>query len=198
MERVKLSVYGITYSEVQSGAYALVLAQEDGPYHIPVVVGVSEAQSIAVKLKGISPKRPLTHDLFTSIAQAFGIRLKEVFISKYEDGIFYSDMIFYDGEREITIDARTSDAVAMALRSDAPIYTTQDILEKTGFILGEHEMRPHGKRIKIVQQPEEVGLERYTVGQLEKMMQTCVEREEYERAAEIKAAIEAKNQKPQE
>ena len=198
MERVKLSVYGITYSEVQSGAYALVLAQEDGPYHIPVVVGVSEAQSIAVKLKGISPKRPLTHDLFTSIAQAFGIRLKEVFIYKYEDGIFYSDMIFYDGEREITIDARTSDAVAMALRSDAPIYTTQDILEKTGFILGEHEMRPHGKRIKIVQQPEEVGLERYTVGQLEKMMQTCVEREEYERAAEIKAAIEAKNQKPQE
>lgn len=193
MERVKLSVYGITYSEVQSGAYALILAQEDGPYRIPVVVGVSEAQSIAVKLRGIAPKRPLSHDLFTSVAQAYGIRLKEVFISKYEDGVFYSDMMFSDGEREIIIDARTSDAVAVALRSNAPIYTTHEIIEKTGFLLGDHEMRPHEKRVSNVSdETEEVGLERYTVDQLRKMMQKCVDREEYERAAEIKAVIESK------
>ena len=195
MERVKLSVYGITYSEVQSGAYALILAQEDGPYRIPVVVGVSEAQSIAVKLRGIAPKRPLSHDLFTSVAQAFGIRLKEVFISKYEDGVFYSDMKFTDGDREIIIDARTSDAVAAALRSNAPIYTTQEIIEKTGFLLGDHEMTPHEKRATITENSEEVGLERYTVDQLRKMMQKCVDREEYERAAEIKTVIESKLEK---
>ena len=99
--RIKLKVLGLTYSQVKKGAYALVLAEEEGPRRIPVVIGVSEAQSIAISLEGIIPPRPITHDLFVSFAHGFGIRLKEVCIYKLENGVFYSEMVFDDGTREM-------------------------------------------------------------------------------------------------
>ena len=120
-DRVKLSVMGMSYSPMQSGAFAMLLAQEDGPYKIPIVIGAPEAQSIAIKLENIVTPRPMTHDLFCSFANAFGIVMEEVFIYKFEDGIFSSEIKFTDGEREVTIDARTSDAVAIAVRTGAPI-----------------------------------------------------------------------------
>ncbi len=100
-DRVKLTVLGLSYNQLQSGAFALLLAQVDGPYRIPVVIGAAEAQSIAIRLESITTPRPLTHDLFMSFAQAFGIRLREVFIYKFEDGIFSSELTFTDGERQI-------------------------------------------------------------------------------------------------
>lgn len=136
-EKIRLKVLGISYSQIQSGAYALILAQADGPYRIPVVIGASEAQSIAIRMEGIIPPRPMTHDLFVSFAHAFGVKLKEVFIYKFEDGIFSSELTFTDGEREVVLDSRTSDAIAIAMRTKSPIFTTRSILDETGFIMEE-------------------------------------------------------------
>lgn len=136
-ERIRLRVLGISYSQIQTGAYALILAQVDGPYRIPIIIGASEAQSIAIRLESIIPPRPMTHDLFVSFAHAFGVKLKEVFIYKFEDGIFSSEITFADQDRTIVLDARTSDAIAIAIRTKAPIYTTKAILDETGFILEE-------------------------------------------------------------
>ena len=114
--RIKLRVQGLANSQIQSGAYALILAEENGPRRIPIIVGTAEAQSIAIALEHIVPPRPLTHDLFATFAQAFNVILKEVYIYKFEDGVFYSELEFSDGERSIKLDSRTSDAIAIALR----------------------------------------------------------------------------------
>ncbi|MDE6135429.1 MAG: bifunctional nuclease family protein, partial [Muribaculaceae bacterium] len=135
--KIRLHVLGLSFSQLQSGAYALVLAEDNGPRRIPVVIGVAEAQSIAICLEGIRTPRPLTHDLFVSFAHAFGVKLTEVFIYKFEDGIFSSELTFTNSDRTIVIDARTSDAIAIALRTRAPIFTTEDIIRRTGFIIDE-------------------------------------------------------------
>lgn len=133
--RIKLRVQGLTNSQIQSGAYALILAEEAGVCRIPIIVGTSEAQSIAIALEHITPPRPLTHDLFATFAQAFGIRLREVFIYKFEDGVFYSELLFDDGDSQIRLDSRTSDAIAIALRVKCDIYTTEDIVKECGVVL---------------------------------------------------------------
>ena len=105
-ERIRLKVLGISYSQIQTGSYALVLAQVNGPYRIPVVIGAAEAQPIALRMESITPPRPMTHDLFVSFAHAFGVKIKEVFIYRFEDGIFSSELTFYDGDRTVKIDSR--------------------------------------------------------------------------------------------
>ena len=136
--KVKLKVQGLTNSRMHSGAYALILS-EDGPRRIPVIVGVSEAQSIAIALEELKPPRPLTHDLFVGFARACKIQLQEVFINKFEDGVFYSEMFFSDGFRDIRIDSRTSDAVAIALRMKCDIYILESIIQKCGIVPEEIE-----------------------------------------------------------
>ena len=135
--RIKLRVQGLTNSQIQSGAYALILAEEDGVRRIPIIVGTSEAQSIAIALERITPPRPLTHDLFATFAQAFGVRLCEVFIYKFEDGVFYSELLFEDGIKQIRLDSRTSDAIAIALRVKCDIYTTPEIVRECGVVLDD-------------------------------------------------------------
>lgn len=185
MEKVKLNVLGITSSQIQAGAYALVLSEEGGAYRIPVIVGVAEAQSIAVKLENVRPPRPLSHDLIVSLTHAFGIGLEEVFIYKFENGVFLSELHFGDDDRKVVIDSRTSDAIALAMRTGAPIYTTREILKKAGFVSekGEVKVAPVDRELK------EIDLKKFAVEELEKMLSKCVEREEYERAAEIKRII---------
>lgn len=136
-KKIKLRVQGLTNSQVQSGAYALILAEEDGKRRIPVIVGTPEAQSIAIALEYITPPRPLTHDLFVSFATAFDIKLKEVYIYKFEEGIFYSELLFTDGKREIPVDSRTSDAIAIALRAKCDIYVSESIMIEAGVVLDE-------------------------------------------------------------
>ena len=189
-DKVRLKVLGITYSQVQQGAYALVLEQVGGPYRIPVVVGVSEAQSIAVRLENIVPPRPMPHDIMVSMSHGFGISLDEVFIYKFDDGVFLSELRFSNEERSIAIDSRTSDAIALSLRTGAPIYTTREILEQTGFIIPDEEIKKDEKTGE--EEPAEIRLDKLAVVELEKMLAGCVEREEYERAAEIKAVIDRK------
>lgn len=139
--RVKLKVMGITYSQIQNGAYALVLAEENGERRIPIIIGTAEAQSIAIRLEHLTPPRPMTHDLFASFAQGFGIRLREVFVYHYEEGVFSSELLFDDGTRQIRIDSRTSDAIAIALRTQSPIYTTEKIINEAGIIFQEEPSR---------------------------------------------------------
>lgn len=200
--RIRLSVLGISYSQIQTGAYALILAQVDGPYRIPVVIGAAEAQSIALRLESIVPPRPMTHDLFVSFAHAFGVKLKEVFIYKFEDGIFSSELTFTDGDRTVVIDSRTSDAIAIAMRTHAPIYTTPEILDETGFLMEQHEDTEDADeddtpaeneggvhRVSGFDLPadveEEPRYEKYTVEELERTLQRLIDNENYEEAARV-------------
>lgn len=201
--RVRLRVMGISYSQIQSGAYALILAQTDGPYRIPVVVGASEAQAIAIKMEGIIPPRPMTHDLFTSLCHAFHLELREVFIHKFEDGIFSSDLYFIDAEgNEVIIDARTSDAIAIAMRTQSPIYTTPEILEETGFIMEIKEASASAggadsnfPDVTGNDTDSEEPVESMTIPQLTALMNKYIEREEYEQAARIKHILNSRKSK---
>lgn len=207
-EKIRLKVLGISYSQIQSGAYALILAQADGPYRIPVVIGASEAQSIAIRMEGIIPPRPMTHDLFVSFAHAFGVKLKEVFIYKFEDGIFSSELTFTDGEREIVLDSRTSDAIAIAMRTKSPIFTTRSILDETGFIMeetaatdsdGADDNTPPANQNPGEENDEspmfkEPRVEQYSIEELEKTLARLIEQENYEEAAKISKIIASKKE----
>ena len=197
-DRVKLYVMGISYSQLHSGAFALLLAQEGGPYRIPVVIGAAEAQSIAIKIEGINPPRPLTHDLFVSFAHAFGVKLKEVFIYKFEDGVFSSELTFSDGERTIVLDARTSDAIAIAIRTHTPILTTAAILQETGFIIddesdgGMNEDTDVEFSVRGADYMAEPKLENYAIEELERTLAQLIEDENYEEAARISEILNRK------
>lgn len=191
-DKIKLRLMGLSYSQLQSGAYALILAQVDGPVRIPVVIGAAEAQSIAIKLEGITPPRPLTHDLFASFVQAFGIKLKELFIYKFEDGIFSSELTFSDGVRTVQLDSRTSDAIAIALRTGTPIYTTRSILEETGFVL-ENDPTVVADTTKEDNSAEiEPRIENLAIEELERMLNNLIDKEDYEEAQRVKTILDNK------
>lgn len=203
MERVKLTVLGLSYNQLQNGAFALLLAEENGPYRIPVVIGAAEAQSIAIRMEGVTPPRPLTHDLFMSFTQAFGIRLREVFIYKFEDGVFSAELTFDDGERQVVLDARTSDAIAIAMRCKAPIWTTREIVDQTGFIIEGDPTVPGAARaekgnagetpvIVVDEASAEPDPEKFAVEELEKLLERLIAEENYEEAAHISALIKKK------
>lgn len=199
-DRIQLRVMGISYSQTQSGAYALILAQAGGPVRIPVVIGASEAQSIAMRMEGITPPRPLTHDLMANMTRAFGIALKEVFIYKFEDGVFSSEMKFIDMDREVTLDSRTSDAIALAMRVGAPIFTTREIMEETGFVLEETSEGVIGSSDKnetagVSQSPRMPDAEEFSIEQLEATLSQLIEHEEYEEASRISEILKRKRGK---
>ncbi len=198
-DRVRLKVLGISYSQIQTGAYALILAQYDGPYRIPVVIGAAEAQSIALRMESITPPRPMTHDLFVSFAHAFGVKLTDVFIYKFEDGIFSSELTFTDGERTIKIDSRTSDAIAIAMRTGTPIYTTRNILDETGFIMEvqsddnlDNDDEDSDQDYSVETPFSEPKLENYTVEELERTLEKLIRDEQYEEAAKVSELIKKK------
>jgi bifunctional DNase/RNase len=201
MGKIKLNVLGISYSQTQSGAYALVLSEEDGNRRIPIIVGGFEAQAIAIELEGLAPPRPLTHDLFKDFAESYGIRILEVNIHKLEDGVFFASILCDNGDSQITLDARTSDAIALALRFKCPIYTTEEIVEKAGIVLdfekgsdlehtelsGEEEMEVAPEKTKkrsILPDLSETSME-----ELRSMLADAVSKEDYERASEIRDEI---------
>lgn len=196
--RIQLKVLGISYSQIQTGAYALILAQIDGPYRIPVVIGATEAQSIAIMMENIIPPRPMTHDLFVSFAHAFGVKLKEVFIYKFEDGIFSSELTFSDGERQIVLDSRTSDAIGIAMRSKAPIYTTREIIDETGFIMEEHdisdddEASTESSHSSVSHTNDEPKIENYSIEELERTLDRLIREENYEEAAKVSEILKRK------
>lgn len=198
-ERVRVKVMGITHNQIQQGAYALLLREVGGRHRIPVVVGVAEAQSIVAWLERVSLPRPLVHDLFKSATRAFGIQVKEVFVSKFEKGIFYSEITLDDGVRQVVVDSRTSDAIAIALRTNAPIYTTPQVIAEAGFLPEDDSLDvADDSAADEEQEPRQVPLRRFAEAELRRMLADSISKEEYERAAEIKAAIEEKRHERQD
>lgn len=196
-DKIRLKVVGLTYSQIQSGAYALILGEVEGKHRVPVVIGAPEAQSIALELEGIIPPRPLTHDLFESFVHAFGIKLLQVYIYKFEDGIFFSELTFSDGERQIVLDSRTSDAIAIAIRTKSPIYTNHEILTTTGFVVETDDTTLHAGNDDMSIDNSEPKLENYAIEELESMLAKYIDNEEYEEAAKIQGIINAKKDKNQ-
>ena len=176
---------GITFNQVQAGAYALILAEEQGNRRIPMIIGTPEAQSIAIFLENLQPPRPLTHDLFISFLQLTKITLKEVNIYKYEDGIFHSEMTFNDGMKDFFLDSRTSDAIALALRSKAPIYISNDIMKEVSIELVEEDENDYPEN-----QP--ISLDSLSPEKLQLLLNDAVTTENYERASHIRDIINEK------
>lgn len=197
MEKVKLEVLGLSYSQAQAGAYALILSVENSEERIPIIIGGFEAQSIAIALEKLSPPRPLTHDLFVSFAEEFEINLKEVVIYKFEEGIFYSK-IYFEKDGEIKeINSRTSDAVAIALRFHSPIYTTLDIVQKTAIILNftedDEPPRNQAKPAKPIRKEDASEYGSMSVSQLKSLMEKAIADENYERASLIRDELKKRN-----
>lgn len=185
MQKVRLNILGLSVSQTQSGAYALVLTEENGDRRIPIIIGPVEAQAIAIQLEGLKPPRPLTHDLFKNMASSFDIKVEEVMIYKLEEGIFYSELNCVSGEKHIRIDSRTSDAIALALRFKCPIYTSEDILQKAGIVLEDD----HGFGASMkenVKKPRGSRYEKYTIAELNEMLDEAITNEDYEKASTIR------------
>ena len=196
MKRVKLKVLGISYSQTQSGAYALILIEENGERRVPIIIGGFEAQAIVIKLENLNPPRPLTHDLFKSFADEFNISVIEVIIYKLEEGVFFSKLVCNNGEKEYSIDSRTSDAVALALRFGCPIYITEEILEKAGITITADEGDTNkGNESENLFEPGNSRYETYTDDELYKMIDEAVKTEDYERAAAIRDEIDKRGKK---
>ena len=192
--KVKLRVIGLTYSQTQTGSYALVLAEENGRRRIPIMIGAFEAQAIAIHLENLQPPRPLTQDLIRRFSKAFGIELKEVFINKLSEGIFYSELLF-DREGEMArIDSRTSDAVALALRYKCPIYTTPEILEQAGIIL-EDKAEMLEPEVETDTAAEPSGLSSKSAEELNMLLEEAVANEDYETASEIRDELKRRHKK---
>ncbi|HEX9979543.1 MAG TPA: bifunctional nuclease family protein [Flavobacterium sp.] len=202
MSLVKLTIKGISYSQTQNGAYALILNEADGDRKLPIVIGAFEAQSIAIALeKEIKPPRPLTHDLFRNFADRFDIVVKQVIIHKLVDGVFYSSIICERDKIEEIIDARTSDAIALALRFNAPIFTYKNILDKAGIFLkaSPQEGEKNHDMDEVLSHPEKFGMEesnkageQYTklsLSELHELLEGAVQDEDYEKAAKIRDEI---------
>ncbi len=187
MSLIELRVNRISYSQNQSGAYAMILDEIKGKRKLPVVIGEFEAQSIAVALdKEIKPHRPFTHDLFKNFAFRFDIAIKRVIITKLVDGVFYSSLICERDKIEEIIDSRTSDAISLALRFQAPIYTHEHVLEKAGIVLDKDDVPKKGSLIDEISEPEFKDL---SIQELERAIKKAVKNEDYEKAAQLRDEI---------
>ncbi|TAL61958.1 MAG: hypothetical protein EPN88_14200 [Bacteroidetes bacterium] len=196
MKRIKLKVMGISYSQTQSGAYALILIEENGERRIPIIIGGFEAQAIVIKLENLDPPRPLTHDLFKKFADEFNISITEVMIYKLEEGVFFSKLVCSNGEKEYSIDSRTSDAVAIALRFGCPIFITEDILEKAGITINPTDAEiSTANEVDSLFETERTKYGTHTDEELYKMIDEAVKTEDYERAAAIRDEIEKRKKK---
>jgi bifunctional DNase/RNase len=196
MKRIKLKVMGISYSQTQSGAYALILLEENGERRIPIIIGGFEAQAIVIKLENLDPPRPLTHDLFKKFADEFNISITEVMIYKLEEGVFFSKLVCSNDEKTYSIDSRTSDAVAIALRFDCPIYITEEILDKAGITISPSDTEVTAARdTDTMFESESAKYGSYSDEELYKMIDEAVKTEDYEKAAAIRDEIEKRKRK---
>ena len=188
MQKIRLNILGLSVSQTQSGAYALVLAEENGERRIPIIIGPVEAQAIAIQLEGLKPPRPLTHDLIKNIALAFDISLLEVTIYKLEEGIFYSELLCEMGGKEIKVDSRTSDAVALALRFRCPIYTSEEILKKAGIVLEQEDEESPVRSIfdEDYDEPGPSSYAHYSTNELLELLDEAIQSEDYEKASLIR------------
>jgi len=200
MKKIKLDIVGLSYSQTQSGAYALVLGEQKGKRRLPIIIGSYEAQAIAVALEKMPPQRPLTHDLFKTMSDNFGIEVKEVIIHNLSEGIFYAKLICSDGLKEVQIDSRTSDAIGLAVRFNCPVFTYEFILSSAGIVIDEsEESEPDTASAEEEETPvpaksAQDPLSELSDEELKNRLQKAVEDEAYEKASQIQAEINRRKQ----
>jgi bifunctional DNase/RNase len=195
MKKIKLDISGLSYSQTQSGAYALVLGESNGKRRLPIIIGGFEAQAIAIELEKMAPSRPLTHDLFKAFAESFSITVKEVVIYNLVEGIFYAKLICQqNGANDVEVDARTSDAIALAVRFSCPIYTYEFILSSAGILIDDDPsstkedtgMAAEASVSNAVPSDSGDELSRKSKDELKDMLKSAIEDEAYEKAGRIR------------
>ena len=199
MDRIKLEILGLSSSQSQTGSFALVLGEKTGNRRLPIIIGMFEAQAIAIEIEKIKPNRPMTHDLFRSFAHSFNFTVEEIIISDLKEGVFFAKIVCNDGIKSIEVDARPSDAIAIGLRFDAPIFTYETILSEAGIILTDEseEDIPSGDEETEAETKPDISdmdnLKNLTSDKLNEMIEKALSEEDYEKAAKIRDEINRRN-----
>lgn len=202
--KIRLDIIGLSTSQTQSGAYALILGETEGKRRLPIIIGAYEAQAIAFALERAKPNRPLTHDLVKNLASAFTIQIQEVVINKFVEGVFYALLVCSDGKDSHDIDSRTSDAVALALRFRCPIYALESVLEKAGIVMDANDMTDsdvEGFELSMDEHDGDEGddddsyqIRRLSFDELQEALNEAVTNEEYEKASKIRDELKRRGE----
>ncbi len=201
-KRIKLEILGLSSSQSQTGSFALVLGETEGNRRLPIIIGMFEAQAIAIEIEKIIPNRPMTHDLFKSFSNAFHFHVEEIIISDLKEGVFFAKIVCSDGLKKTEVDARPSDAIAIGLRFDSPIYTYESILAEAGIVLTDQEDdEEKEKEVKTETKPKvkkEIprkgdDFKSYSVDKLNELLKDAIDKEDYERAAKIRDELGKRN-----
>lgn len=204
LKKIKLEILGLSSSQTQTGSFALVLGETEGNRRLPIIIGMFEAQAIAIEIEKIVPNRPMTHDLFKSFANNFHFHIDEIIISDLKEGVFFAKIVCTDGLKKIEVDARPSDAIAIGLRFDSPIFTYESILAEAGIVLTDQEdeeeraeTKPEPKaKVKKETAKKAAGGEdykHYSIEKLNDLLKDAIEKEDYERAAKIRDELGKRN-----
>ena len=200
MEKLKLEILGLSSSQSQSGSFALVLGEEGGNRRLPIIIGMFEAQAIAIEIEKIIPNRPMTHDLFKSFAMGFNFSVEEIVISDLKEGVFFAKIVCSDGAKSIEVDARPSDAIAIGLRFEVPIYTYESILSEAGIVLSDlneetEQVSEEEKKAAAPKPsaPKSDSIKDTSSDQLKTMLQDALDKEDYEKAAKIRDELNKRN-----
>ncbi len=199
MKKIKLEILGLSSSQSQTGSFALVLGETEGNRRLPIIIGMFEAQAIAIEIEKIIPNRPMTHDLFKSFANNFHFTVEEIVISDLKEGVFFAKIVCSDGLKRSEIDARPSDAIAIGLRFDSPIYTYENILAEAGIVLTDEqeedepkvEQKSRSRKEPVSRKGED--LKNYSVDKLNEILKEAIDKEDYERAAKIRDELSKRN-----
>lgn len=186
MEKIKLNIVGLSYSHTSRGAYVLLLGEEEGNRRVPIIIGAPEAQAIAIELEKMTPNRPLTHDLFKSFATSFGIELEEVVVYNLVEGVFFAKLYCRQNGELMEIDARTSDAIALAVRFNCPIYTYEFILGSAGIFVEKGGSKPEEEGLAKIKEEK---IEKESIEELERQLDEALNLEDYERASKLRDKI---------
>ncbi|MEN9370242.1 MAG: hypothetical protein RI952_1107 [Bacteroidota bacterium] len=194
MKKIKLDIVGLSYSQTQTGAYALVLGEQNGRRRLPIIIGSFEAQAIAIEIEKMSPSRPLTHDLFKTLTLSYQIEVEEVLIYNLVEGIFYAKIICNNGQKTVELDARTSDAIALAVRYHCPIYTYDFILASAGILIegSDFDFLENIEQIEELENKNKEGniYQGKTDQELQDQLQQALQEEDYEKAAHIRDELQ--------
>ncbi len=202
MKKIKLEILGLSSSQSQTSSFALVLGETDGNRRLPIIIGMFEAQAIAIEIEKIAPNRPMTHDLFKSFANNFHFTVEEIIISDLKEGVFFAKIVCSDGLKKMEVDARPSDAIAIGLRFDSPIFTYENILAEAGIVLTdeveeetlEKKSEPKSKMKKEVASTKKTeDFKNYSVERLNELLKEAIDKEDYERAAKIRDELSKRN-----
>jgi bifunctional DNase/RNase len=205
LKKIKLEILGLSSSQSQTGSFALVLGEAEGNRRLPIIIGMFEAQAIAIEIEKIVPNRPMTHDLFKSFANSFHFHVEEIVISDLKEGVFFAKIVCTDGLKKSEIDARPSDAIAVGLRFDAPIFTYENILAEAGIVLTDEEEEEDKEekaeaksepKVKVKKDATKKGgddYKSYSIEKLNDLLKTAIEKEDYEKAAKIRDELGKRN-----